>query len=266
MEKKFCIANGDLVKIDELRSAPIFMLNDYVTDILRLYNTKTLCLGMHIKNIQAAMAIKHKNLPPEFTAEYLDRRIRSLLNVNNVYKGGYCRLLVYWQTFPEQTEPHFCIFTEPLESVDYKFNTKGYILEMRDLQTEIFQYIPLTSQTETPETLICEFDKHGKTYAAGNHDIILIHDTQLTVCETTLPFTTYFLSYLARNQWKIKKVPYFTKQDFDECTEICICNQFSGIQWIRRLYHTEHSEQYASFATKQAQKLFAELATAVTEM
>lgn len=266
MDKKFCIANGDLVKIEELRTAPIFTLNDYVTDILRLHNTKTLCLGMHIKNIQKAMELKHKKLPKEFTVDYIDRSIRRLLNVNKVYKGGACRLLVYWQTFPEPTEPQFCIFTEPLDSVDYKFNTKGYILEMSDLQTEMTQLIPFTTQTDAPETIVCPFDKYGKSYATGNQDIIILHDNQLTVCETTLPFTTYFLSYLARNQWNIKKVPCFTKQDFDDCTEICICNQFIGVQWIRRLYHATNNEQYISFATKHAQKLFGELSAAVEEM
>jgi len=266
VEKSFCIANGDLLKIDDLRTAPIFMLNDYVFDDLRLYNTKTLCLGMHVKRIQEAIELKHKKLPQKFTTEILDRRIRSLLNVNKVYKGGICRLLVYWQLFPEQSEPQFCIFTEPLESLEYEFPTQGVMLEMNHLDTEISNIPRFVAYKPLTDKATCDFYKNGRLYSTENQDILLLRNEKIFVVENTLPFTSYFVEHLIRKKWEITRVPYFTQDDFYNCTEILLCNQFIGIQWVRRIYHSAEPQNFKSFGTTHTRKIWGELASAIEEM
>lgn len=266
MEKKFCILNGELRKIDELRTSPLFVLNDYVIDNIRLYNTKPLCLGMHIRNMQEAMHKKHRPIPEKFTTQHIERRIGSLLNVNNVYKGGVCVLLIFWQTFPTATQPQYCIFVEPLESLEYTFNIKGYELQLGRATTEIKRDIPF-AKCENENTVVdCSIDSNGYLYSAGNHDIIMIRDMEIIVGKTLLPFTSYVVNRLVRDGWSVCNVPHFCRSDFDTCTEILLCDQFIGIQWARRFFDKEDPSEFKSLPAMQAKNIYKEMVAAIDDM
>ncbi len=264
--KIWCILNGEHAKIEDLQTAPIFAINDFVSENIRLYDTKPLCLGSHMENIQQRLLEKNQSIPEKFTEDRVDRYIHSLLNINKVYKNGVCKLLVFWQTFPEQTKPQFCIFTEPLDSFDYNFSTSGFTLEFTDLDIELTHYNLTNCNPQSTETEPIYFDKKGKAFSTQNHDIILIKDEKLIVGKQSQPFTKILASYLLRQNWNIEFVPYFEKNDFLQSDEILLCDQFIGIQWIRRLFNKNTPDDYKSFATKQAKKISLEITNAIKEM
>ncbi|MCQ2959464.1 MAG: hypothetical protein MJ198_04660 [Bacteroidales bacterium] len=266
MDKPFCILNGEIEKIANLNLAPIFAINDFVSDNIRLYNTKALCLGSHIQNIKNQLEKKGKVVPEKFSTENLERYIPRLLNINKVYKGGICKLLIFWQTFPEQTEAQFIIFIDPLDFIDYEFNTQGFKLEFCNIQQEFYDYTLTNCIPNQDETERIFFDKYGKAFSSINNDIILLKDNTLIVGESTLPITSSFINFLSRKNWEIVRIPFFKKEDFYNSSEIMICNQFSGIQWIKRTYEQENANQYKSFATFQAKNLETELMNAIKEM
>lgn len=241
------------------------MVNDFVLDNIRLFNTKPLCLGMHIQNLVEKLELKQQEIPEKFTHENLDRYIHSLLNVNKVYKNGMCQIVVFWQKYPDITPPEFCIFTEPMETNISDFGTNGFILEFFKSYTENTNYFPTESTLQTSEVIPCNIDKYGNIYSAGSNDLLVLRDNQIIVCEKLQPFTTYLIEYLARKNWPIVKIPSFTVQDISESSEILFCNPFNGIQWIRRI-RNHNSEKYSSYGVKYAKTISQELNLAMREM
>lgn len=264
MDKNFCIYNGELVKISELNNAPIFAINESVKEDIRLYNTKPLCLGRHVQHIEEMLLAKDIALPKKFTVAYLDRYIHRLLNVNKVYKGGICTLLVFRQTFPEKTEPQFCIFISPLEELEYRFNKKGIDINFIDVNEEFLSYTPNSLFVEIDTlNVACIFDKNDHTFSTKLGDVIIFKNEEVHIGERLQPFTTYFIDYLTRKKWNITRHPYLTKKLISESSEILLCSSVIGIHWVGRITYKSES---ISYGYKYAKQLFEELDNFLKEL
>ncbi len=259
MDKNFCIFNGELVKISELNNAPVFAINESVKEDIRLYNTKPLCLGRHVQYMGEMLQAKEIAVPKKFTVANLDRYIHRLLNVNKVYKGGICTLLVFQQTFPEKAESQFCIFISPLEELEYSFNKKGIDINFIDVHEEFLSYTPNSLFVAIDILNVpCLFDKNGHSFSTKLGDVLVLKNEEIHIGERLQPFTTYFIDYLTRKNWDITKHPYLTKKLISESSEILLCSPFIGLYWVRRITDESKSESL-SYGYKYAKQLFEEL-------
>lgn len=266
MNKNFCIFNGELVKISELNNAPVFAINESTQEDIRLYNTKPLCLGRHVQQIEERLLAKEIPIPEKFTVGNLDRYIHRLLNVNKVYKGGICTLLVFQKTFPEKSESQFCIFISPLPELEYSFNKKGIALDFADEDKEFISYTPNSLFIENENlTTTCKFYKSGHLFSTDLGDILIIKNEEIHVVERLLPLTSYFIDYLARKNWDIKRHPYLTKKLICESSEILLCSSFIGVHWVRRVTNNSNAEGL-SYGYKHAKQLFEELNDLLNEL
>lgn len=193
-------------------------------------------------------------IPSQLTVENIDHQIHRLLNVNKVYKGGICTLLVYWQTFPLQSEPNYCIFVEPLEQLQYIFSTRGVELTYNDTIAPINSFIPNTIYKEQDETYLtsCAINQDGSILRTDKGDLLIIKDGTVHINENTEPITTVFTEYLARrNQWSIQKHNGIPKETVKDCQEIVHCGTFFGLQWINKLTYNNESRILEYDYTKQ---------------
>jgi len=266
VDKNFCIFNGELVKISELNNAPVFAINESIQEDIRLYNTKALCLGRHVQHIEEMLLEKGIAVPEKFTVAKLDRFIHRLLNVNKVYKGGICTLLVFRQTFPQKSESQFCIFVSPLEELEYSFNKNGIALNFTDVRKEFIIYTPNSIFVELESlNATCQFDKNGHSFSSDLGDVIIIKNEEIHIGQRLQPFTTYFIDYLSRKNWDIKRHPFLTKKLISESSEILICGSFIGVYWVRRITNDSNSE-IISYGYKYAKQLFEELNEFIKEL
>ena len=89
----FCILNGEIEKISTLKTAPIFVLNDAEKEDIRLYDTKPLCIGLHIQNLIARLqrTAERQILIRKHRVELLEQRLAAC-NPERIYKMGYSLL------------------------------------------------------------------------------------------------------------------------------------------------------------------------------
>ncbi len=236
MEKKFCIYNDELTKIETLNTAPIFTINDYERTDIRLYDTHPLFLSLHIQDIHQKLESKGIAAPQRLTAANIDHQIHRLLNVNKVYKGGVCTLLVFWQKFPTHTEPAYCIFIKPLELLQYNFSTRGTELIYQSEQASIYPFEPnKTYSDEESYVATCAINLNGDVQGTNRGDLLVIHDGIIHINDKTEPITTLFTEFLARNQWEIQRHKGIPRSLVVQSTEIVHCGTFLGVQWINKL-------------------------------
>lgn len=238
--KNFCILNGELERIDSLNVAPVFIINDFVKEDLRLYDTRPLCLSLHVSNVIARLQAKNVDIPECCTSVKIDRYISRLLNVNKVYKGGICTILLYWQKFPELTKPQLCIFIKPLESLEYVFNLRGVELTFTSSKKEDnyvaeSQYLVAEEQIRTT----ISFDKLGYGYVTPYGDVFAIRDNVIHVIDRLQPISTLFVDFITKKGWVIKKHSHITQDMILHSTEVVLCGTFIGIHWVSRIYYGE---------------------------
>ena len=268
----FCILNGEIEKISTLKTAPIFVLNDAEKEDIRLYDTKPLCIGLHFQNLVARLQQKNVAIPEKFTKERIDRYVSRLLNVNKVFRGGVCTLLVFWQQFPETTQPQFCIFIEPLDRAKFTFNEVGLKLGFKEIYSERQPYIPVSIFSANEEyaqnvDALCRIDRLGHSYTTDKGDLLLIKDTVIHVCENMLPFTTYFTEYLSRNKkWTIVKHLRFVGKDIYDSSEVLLCSSFVGLQWVSHVYSPMSVSDAHVYGFRYAKELFFEMERAIEQM
>ncbi|MBO7053986.1 MAG: hypothetical protein J6W37_01210 [Bacteroidales bacterium] len=267
----FCILNGEIEKISSLKSAPIFVLNDAEKEDIRLYDTKPLCIGLHIQNLIARLQQKNVSIPEKFTKERIDRYVSRLLNVNKVFRGGVCTLLVFWQQFPACTQPQFCIFIEPLERVKFSFNDVGLKLGYQEIYSERQPYVPISVCASNDGNVdnfdvLCRLDRLGHSYTTNRGDLILMKGDEIHVCENLLPFTTYFTEYLARNKWKVVKHLHFGGKDIYDSSEVLLCSSFVGLQWVSHVYSPMSVSDAHVYGFRYAKELFFEMERAIEMM
>lgn len=237
MEKNFCIYNNEITKIETLNTAPIFAINDYERTDIRLYNTHPLFLASHLQNICENMKKKGVTIPQQLTFANIDHQIHRVLNVNKVYKGGVCTLLVFWQKFPTQSEPAYCIFVKPLETLQYNFSTRGTELTYQSESATIYPFVPNSTYSEQEETFStnCIINAKGDVMGTDRGDLLVIANDTIHLHEKTEPITTIFAEHLACNQWKTQRHNGIPQDIVANSQEIIHCGTFIGVQWINKL-------------------------------
>ena len=268
MKKNFCIYNNELTKIETLNTAPIFVVNECEKEDIRLYDTRPFCLSAHIENICKRLKDRNVEIPNAITVKNIDHQIHRLLNVNKVYKGGFCQLIIFWQIYPEKNIPQYCLFVAPLDEMQYSFNREGLVIQI-DTLTKNIQVADRISKFSLSEEKIftCNCDNTGRLSDIEGADILFSQDNTIFVTNNTLPFTRLYVSFLERNGWNVARKDFFTKSDLLQCNDIVLCSSFIGLQWVSKVLYSEngtiatsvHSYDYARKLHAEMQKFILEL-------
>lgn len=274
--RNFCILNGELENIDKLQLVSPFVENETISQYIRLYNTCALCLHQYVTKIEETASQLHITLHAKFDFEHISRYVTKLLDINKVYKGGICRIMVFWDTKHPETS-QFVIFVTPLELLGYQFNVRGLSIGLNSIikTREPLYPCQYSGNNSLPNLLrihsfenvfaMCYFSNNQEIVGVSQGNLAYINDDEIHICRNyfTEPFVEFFFDYLQTKKWKIVDSESFFKQNLFKCDEMFLIGQFVGLQWISKIQSNTNEEKFFSF--KHAKNLFGELQTFVAE-
>ncbi len=274
--RNFCILNGELEKIEKLQLVSPFVENETISQYIRLYNTCALCLRQYVTKIEETASQLHITLHAKFDFEHLSRYVTKLLDINKVYKGGVCRILVFWDTNHPETS-QFVIFVTPLDQLGYQFNMRGLTIGLNTIikvREPLYpcQYSGNNSLTNSLRIhsyenafAMCYFTNNQEIVGVSQGNLAYIKDDEIHICKNyfTEPFTDFFFEYLRSKKWKIVESESFLRQNLFNCDEMFLIGQFIGLQWITKIHNNKDEEKTFSF--KHTKNLFFELQSFIDE-
>lgn len=255
---KFYIHNGELFKIEELHSngLNVFIPKETVTEQIRLYNTVPLFLDAHIACLVSSLQKLHYPLPENFDSERILRYIRRLLNVNKVYKGGVCNLVISFSNH----KPEVYLFINALDKLDYEFTTNGlflaYSTEIQLATPRIHSSYSLQSGNNSlAERILQTTNAHAITIGGQSKNIIntnignIIYISNnciyIIIDIITNPVTKELYRVLQENGYSTEIVTNTTKEILESADEIVILNHIQGISWISRFNESSYGYKFA---------------------
>lgn len=257
-----------MTKIETLNTAPIFVVNECEKEDIRLYDTRPFCLSAHVENICKRLKDRNVEIPNTITVQNINHQIHRLLNVNKVYKGGHCQLLVFWQIYPERSTLNYCLFISPLDEMKYFFNREGLVIQI-DTSANTVQTTDRISSFTVPEgkKFSCFCDNTDRLSDIEGADILFLQNDTIFVTENTLPFTKMYINFLERNGWKVNRKDFFSKSDLLQCNDIVLCSSFIGLQWVSKVLYSENGSIATSYHSYDyARTLHAEMQKFITEL
>lgn len=175
--------NGNLVEQNDniLIQNRGFLYGDGVFETLKIVNAKILFLEDHYFRLMASMRVVRMEIPMNFTMEYLEEQILSLVKFNGIDASARARITVFRNDggfyLPKTNEVSYLIHTIPLENTIYAFNTASYEV---DLYKDYYVTKQLLSSIKTTNKLI---NVTGSIFADENglDNCILLNDTKNVV-------------------------------------------------------------------------------------
>lgn len=175
--------NGEIVSADAnvLVQNRGFLYGDAVFETVKIVNEKILFLEDHYFRLMSSMRVIRMEIPMNFTMEYLEEQIISLVKNNAVGISARARITVYRDSegyyLPQNNSVSFLINAISLENAAYLFNENEYEV---DLYKDFYVTRHLLSSIKTTNRLI---NVTGSIYASENglNNCILINDSKNVV-------------------------------------------------------------------------------------
>ena len=175
--------NGNLVEQNDniLTQNRAFLYGDGVFETLKIVNAKILFLEDHYFRLMASMRVIRMEIPMNFTMEYLEEQILSLVKYNGIDASARARITIFRNDgglyLPKTNEVSYLINATPLESTTYALNTAIYEV---DLFKDYYISKQLLSSIKTTIKLI---NITGSIFAHENglDNCILLNDTKNVV-------------------------------------------------------------------------------------
>ena len=158
-----------------------FLYGDAVFETVKIVNEKILFLGDHYFRLMSSMRVVRMEIPMDFTLEYLEDQILSLVKNNNIESSSRARITVYRNNggyyLPQDNTVSFLIKATPLEDKEYSFKEQEYEV---DLYKDFYVTKQLLSSIKTTNRLI---NVTGSIYAHENglDNCILLNDNKNVV-------------------------------------------------------------------------------------
>jgi branched-chain amino acid aminotransferase len=158
-----------------------FLYGDAVFETLKIVDGKILFLEDHYFRLMSSMRVVRMEIPMNFTMEYLEEQILSLVENNNIASSSRARITVYRNDggyyLPKNNTVSFLIQATPLENTAYFVNEGEYEV---DLFKDFYITRQLLSSIKTTNRLI---NVTGSIYASENglDNCILLNDTKNVV-------------------------------------------------------------------------------------
>lgn len=174
--------NGSIVEEDSiLTQNRAFLYGDGVFETLKIVNNKILFLEDHYFRLMASMRVVRMEIPMNFTMEYFEEQILSLLQQKNISASARVRITVFRNNgglyLPKTNDVSYLIHATPLESTAYALNTGEYEV---DLYKDFYVTKQLLSSIKTTNKMI---NVTGSIFAHENGlaNCILLNDTKNVV-------------------------------------------------------------------------------------
>jgi branched-chain amino acid aminotransferase len=172
--------NGNIVEQEEniLTQNRAFLYGDGVFETLKIVNNKILFLEDHYFRLMASMRVVRMEIPMNFTMEFLEEQVLSLVQENGISASARARITVFRNDgglyLPKTNEVSYLINAIPLEDTAYALKSGEYEV---DLYKDFYVTKQLLSSIKTTNKLI---NVTGSIFAHENGlaNCLLINDTK----------------------------------------------------------------------------------------
>jgi len=253
---KFFIHNGEIEKVSEFKVPANIALGggDSIRETIRLYNTKPLFLSEHLSNLRDTMDLVNMGYPKDFSLEKISRYILRLLNVNKVYKGGVCKIVVYRNADVFErinaNNINFALFIEALPQLEFDFNTKGLRLKLIPsviiLKPNLYSMYSAHMFTQNKNVgniqnsnfdCIGFYNEDGSVFHTSMGDLFFVtkgvfHTPSEVVNSFRHPLSSYIIQELQKLEYVIKEMHVVSNEAILQADEIFLVHPIYGIQWV----------------------------------
>jgi len=230
-----------------------FWYGDGVFESIRIRSGEPLNVDNHVKRLLQGAEVLKMRIPPYFTRDFFDVRIRELCKQSQIYKGGRCRLSIDRKDGgrynSSSNDAQFFIEVMPLENNNFELNTIG--LEI-DIYTDIKKQKTFFSNFKTKnallfvlasvkarelqldEMLICNTE--GNIIEATSSNLFVVSDDVLytpSLNDGCLAGTMrmQIINLAIENGIRVYESAIF-HQNLIEADEIFLTNAINGISWV----------------------------------
>lgn len=174
--------NGNIAQEDTiLAQNRAFLYGDGIFETVKIVNGKILFLEDHYFRLMASMRVVRMMIPMDFTMEYFEEQILSLVKEQGIAASARARITVFRNDgglyLPKTNDISFLIKATPLESTFFGIKSNEYEV---DLYKDFYVTKQLLSSLKTTNKLI---NVTGSIYAHENDlaNCILLNDTKNVV-------------------------------------------------------------------------------------
>ncbi len=175
--------NGTIVSEDAniLTQNRAFLYGDAVFETVKIINNKILFLEDHYFRLMSSMRVVRMEIPMNFTMEYLEEQILSLVAKNQVVHSSRARITIYRNDggyyLPQNNTVSFLIHSIALENTFYSIEKKHYEV---DLYKDFYITKQLLSSIKTTNKII---NITGSIFANENglDNCLLLNDSKNVV-------------------------------------------------------------------------------------
>lgn len=175
--------NGNIAAQDDsiLTQNRAFLYGDGVFETLKIVNNKILFLEDHYFRLMASMRVVRMEIPMNFTMEYFEEQVLSLVVQKGISESARARITVFRNDgglyLPKTNEVSYLIHATPLKNTFYSLNEGEYEV---DLYKDFYITKQLLSSIKTTNKMI---NVTGSIFAHENGlaNCILVNDTKNVV-------------------------------------------------------------------------------------
>ena len=175
--------NGTIISEDAtvLTKNRAFLYGDAVFETVKIINNKILFLEDHYFRLMSAMRVVRMEIPMNFTMEFLEEQILSIVENNQVIDSARARITVYRNDggyyLPQNNTVSYLIHAVGLENKAYTIENKRYEV---DLYKDFYITKQLLSSVKTTNKII---NITGSIYANENglDNCLLLNDSKNVV-------------------------------------------------------------------------------------
>ena len=254
-----------------------FLFGDAVFETLKITDNKILFLEDHYFRFMASMRIMRMEIPMNFTMEYFENQILSLVENLEIAKSARCRFSVYRNRggfySPETNEISFIIKAEKLTNKAYQQNSNSYEIELfKDFYVASNLLSTLKTNNKSINVLASIFAKENDF-----HNCLLINESKNIVeatngnifmvlgnSITTPPLSEGCLNGIMRKQiiriiqkidgYEIVEQP-ISPFDLQKADELFITNVISGIQPITKYRKKDFDTKFSAILLEKLNQL-----------
>ncbi|MBC5837254.1 aminotransferase class IV [Flavobacterium muglaense] len=175
--------NGTIVSQDAnvLTQNRAFLYGDAVFETVKIVNAKILFLEDHYFRLMASMRVVRMEIPMNFTMEYFEEQILSLVANNNLSSSSRARITVYRNDggyyLPQTNDVSYLIHATAIDQVLYSFEKETYEV---DLYKDFYITKQLLSSIKTTNRIL---NTTASIYASENglDNCLLLNDAKNVV-------------------------------------------------------------------------------------
>lgn len=245
-----------------------FLFGDAVFETVKIINSKILFLEDHYFRLMSSMRVIRMEIPMNFTMEYLEEQIITLVKTQNLATSARARITVYRNDggyyLPQNNTVSFLISAQSLENSLYSINQNEYIV---DLYKDFYVTKQLLSSIKTTNKII---NVTGSIFANENglDNCLLLNDSKNVIealqgnifMLNANTLTTPAVSEGCLNGVMRKQILAFARKienievvegvispfDLQKADELFITNVIKGIQPITKYRKKEFGNDFAS--------------------